>query len=66
MDNNNLIERSFLGYIQLENDGCKATGEPCREPEKCGCWLEMKAFVSRTDHIGDANDMVPGLGQAPA
>jgi len=29
-----------LGIIQREN-GCKITGAQCREPDKCGCDLEL-------------------------
>lgn len=40
------LRRAFLRYIQEEN-GCnrrqERAGEPCREPARCGCHLEMMA-----------------------
>jgi hypothetical protein len=45
------LQRAFLRLIQ-EDNGCNRTteraGEPCREPQRCGCWLEM------LEHYGDA------------
>ena len=38
------VIRAFLRYIQ-EGNGCnrkiEQAGEPCREPARCGCYLEM-------------------------
>ena len=36
------LRRGFLRFVQRDNK-CPTTGKPCREPERCGCHLEMEA-----------------------
>lgn len=38
------LRRGFLRFVQADN-GCEATGKPCREPERCGCHLEMEGWL---------------------
>lgn len=35
---------AFLRYLQTENR-CEKTGKPCREPERCGCDLELSEYL---------------------
>ena len=38
------VRRLFLRTVQLDNK-CASTGVPCRTPDKCGCWLEMREHL---------------------
>lgn len=38
------LRAGFLWYVQRDND-CRPTGKPCREPERCGCALEMEGAL---------------------
>jgi hypothetical protein len=39
------VTKGFMRYLQNDNQ-CRSglTGEPCRESERCGCYLEMQAW----------------------
>jgi hypothetical protein len=37
-----LVE-GFMRCLQYNND-CGKTGKPCRERERCGCYLEMQRW----------------------
>lgn len=38
------LRSAYLAHIQMEN-ACKRTGAACRDPAKCGCFLECAALV---------------------
>lgn len=38
------LRAAYLAHLQMEN-ACKRTGQPCREPEKCGCDLELAEML---------------------
>lgn len=63
MDEADLIRRAFLRYVQTENIGCEATGDPCREPAKCGCHQEMTLFIlatpEATNDLGQTSQVGP-------
>jgi hypothetical protein len=46
-----LLRSAFLRYVQTTDNDCKGTGEPCRNPDQCGCWLEMIGFIDYTRAI---------------
>jgi hypothetical protein len=48
MDETELLRMAFLRYVQTTDNDCKQTGEPCRNPDQCGCWLEMAGFIDYT------------------
>lgn len=35
---------ALMACIQHDNE-CKETGQPCRNEEKCGCFIEAEAAV---------------------
>lgn len=41
-----LIRAAFYRFLQTENR-CAQTGKPCRDPEQCGCALEMQEYMER-------------------
>lgn len=44
-------DAAFLAYLQIENS-CEQTGHPCRERQKCGCYLEVRQHID-----GDVGDV---------
>lgn len=44
VDEGEAARAAFLTHLQRENN-CAATGKPCREWSKCGCWLEMEKKI---------------------
>jgi hypothetical protein len=42
------LRASLMRYVQQCNE-CEQTGEPCREPARCGCWLEAQAWHTQGD-----------------
>lgn len=38
------LRAGFLRCVQSDNK-CTITGAPCREPERCGCHLEMEGWL---------------------
>ena len=37
------LQAGLMRAMQYENK-CDQTGKPCREPSKCGCYLEAEAW----------------------
>lgn len=37
------LQAGLMKAMQYENK-CDQTGKPCREPSKCGCYLEAEAW----------------------
>jgi len=48
MDDAKLLTLAFMLCLQSENE-CDATrdGYPCRDTQKCGCWLEMTHWIDQ-------------------
>lgn len=40
-------DAAFLRYVQADN-ACRVTGEPCRERQSCGCYLEQSGYIQGT------------------
>jgi len=42
------LRASVMRYVQQSN-ACERTGVPCREPARCGCWLEAQTWHTQGD-----------------
>jgi len=39
------LRAGLMRFAQYENE-CDQTGKPCREPSRCGCYLEGKGWCN--------------------
>jgi hypothetical protein len=55
-------DAAFLRHVQGSN-GCERTSKPCRERDRCGCYLEQQAYIN-DEGLPTAND-VRGIMATP-